>query len=114
MHSLPILSLAIWTPIIVGILVLAIGNDSNPGPSRWLALIGSIVGLIVTIPLITGFDNSSAALQFEEKAVWIDRFNISYHLGVDGLSMWFVVLTALITVVTIISAWEVITVRVAQ
>jgi NADH-quinone oxidoreductase subunit M len=114
MHSLPILSLAIWTPIIVGILVLAIGNDSNPGPSRWLALIGSILGLIVTIPLITGFDNASAALQFEEKAAWIDRFNISYHLGVDGLSMWFVVLTALITVVTIISAWEVITVRVAQ
>ena len=114
MHSLPILSLAIWTPIIVGILVLAIGNDSNPGPSRWLALIGSILGLIVTIPLITGFDNASAALQFEEKAAWIDRFNISYHLGVDGLSMWFVVLTALITVVTIISAWEVIKVRVAQ
>ena len=114
MHSLPILSLAIWLPIIVGILVLAIGNDSNPGPSRWLALIGSVIGLIVTIPLITGFDNSSAALQFEEKAVWIDRFNISYHLGVDGLSMWFVVLTALITVITIISAWEVITVRVAQ
>jgi NADH-quinone oxidoreductase subunit M len=114
MHSLPILSLAIWLPIIIGILVLAIGNDSNPGPSRWLALIGSILGLLVTIPLITGFDRTSAALQFEEKAVWIDRFNISYHLGVDGLSMWFVVLTALITVVTIISAWEVITVRVAQ
>jgi NADH-quinone oxidoreductase subunit M len=114
MHSLPILSLAIWLPIIVGILVLAVGNDSNPGPSRWLALIGSILGLIVTIPLITGFDNASAALQFEEKSVWIERFNISYHLGVDGLSMWFVVLTALITVITIISAWEVITVRVAQ
>ena len=114
MHSLPILSLAIWLPIIVGILVLAIGNDSNPGPSRWLALIGSILGLIVTLPLITGFDNSSAALQFEEKSVWIERFNISYHLGVDGLSMWFVVLTALITVITVISAWEVITVRVAQ
>ncbi len=114
MHSLPILSFAIWLPIIVGILVLAIGNDGNPGQSRWLALIGSILGLIVTILLITGFDNSSAALQFEEKLVWIERFNISYHLGVDGLSMWFVVLTALITVITIISAWEVITVRVAQ
>ncbi|CAH2773223.1 MAG: NADH-ubiquinone oxidoreductase chain M (EC [Candidatus Burkholderia crenata] len=114
MHSLPILSFAIWLPIIVGILLLAIGNDGNPGQSRWLALIGSILGLIVTILLITGFDNSSAALQFEEKLVWIERFNISYHLGVDGLSMWFVVLTALITVITIISAWEVITVRVAQ
>ncbi|AME22487.1 MULTISPECIES: NADH-quinone oxidoreductase subunit M [Burkholderiaceae] len=114
MHSFPILSLAIWLPIIVGILVLAVGNDSNPAPSRWLALIGSILGLIVTIPLITGFDNSSAALQFEENVSWIQRFNISYHLGVDGLSMWFVVLTALITVITVIAAWEVITVRVSQ
>ena len=114
MHSLPILSLAIWLPIIVGILVLAVGNDSNPGPSRWVALIGSVAGLLVTIPLITGFDRSTAALQFEEKANWIERFNISYHLGVDGISMWFVVLTALITVIVVISAWEVITVRVAQ
>jgi NADH-quinone oxidoreductase subunit M len=114
MHSLPILSLAIWLPIIVGILVLAVGSDSNPGPTRWIALIGSVAGLLVTIPLITGFDNSSAALQFEEKTSWIERFNITYHLGVDGLSMWFVVLTALITVIVVISAWEVITVRVAQ
>jgi NADH-quinone oxidoreductase subunit M len=114
MHSLPILSLAIWLPIIVGILVLAVGNDSNPGPSRWIALIGSIAGLLVTIPLITGFDRTTAALQFEEKANWIERFNISYHLGVDGISMWFVVLTALITVIVVIAAWEVITVRVAQ
>ncbi|SAL51788.1 NADH dehydrogenase subunit M [Caballeronia sordidicola] len=114
MHSFPILSLAIWLPIIVGILVLAVGNDNNPAPARWLALIGSILGLVVTIPLITGFDNSTAALQFEENVSWIERFNISYHLGVDGLSMWFVVLTALITVITVISAWEVITVRVSQ
>lgn len=114
MHSFPILSLAIWLPIIVGILVLAVGNDNNPAPSRWIALIGSILGLAVTLPLITGFDNSSAALQFEENVSWIERFNISYHLGVDGLSMWFVVLTALITVITVIAAWEVITVRVAQ
>jgi NADH-quinone oxidoreductase subunit M len=114
MHSFPILSLAIWLPIIVGIIVLAVGNDNNPAPSRWIALIGSILGLVVTLPLITGFDNSSAALQFEENVSWIERFNISYHLGVDGLSMWFVVLTALITVITVIAAWEVITVRVAQ
>jgi NADH-quinone oxidoreductase subunit M len=114
MHSFPILSLAIWLPIIVGVLVLAVGNDNNPAPSRWIALIGSILGLVVTIPLITGFDNSSAALQFEENVSWIERFNISYHLGVDGLSMWVVVLTALITVITVIAAWEVITVRVAQ
>ncbi|MDR5771884.1 MULTISPECIES: NADH-quinone oxidoreductase subunit M [unclassified Caballeronia] len=114
MHSFPILSVAIWLPIVFGVLVLAIGNDHNPAPARWVALIGSVLGLIVTIPLITGFDTSTAALQFVEQANWIERFNITYHLGVDGISMWFVVLTALITVIVVIAAWEVITERVSQ
>jgi NADH-quinone oxidoreductase subunit M len=114
MHSFPILSTAIWLPIVFGLLVLAVGNDKNPGPARWLALLGSLLGLAVTIPLITGFDSSTAALQFVEKSTWIDRFNISYYLGVDGISMWFVVLTALITVIVVIAAWEVITVNVSQ
>ena len=64
--------------------------------------------------MITGFDSSTAALQFVEQANWIERFNITYHLGVDGISMWFVVLTALITVIVVIAGWEVITERVAQ
>ncbi|SAK80212.1 NADH dehydrogenase subunit M [Caballeronia fortuita] len=114
MHSFPILSVAIWLPIIFGLLVLAVGNDRNPAPARWVALIGSVLGLIVTIPLITGFDTSTAALQFVEQSNWIERFNISYHLGVDGISMWFVVLTALITVIVVIAGWEVITERVSQ
>ncbi|SAK39769.1 NADH dehydrogenase subunit M [Caballeronia calidae] len=114
MHSFPILSVAIWLPIIFGLLVLAVGNDRNPAPARWMALVGSVLGLIVTIPLITGFDTSSAALQFVEQSNWIERFNITYHLGVDGISMWFVVLTALITVVVVIAGWEVITERVSQ
>ena len=114
MHSFPILSVAIWLPIVFGLLVLAVGSDQNPGPARWVALIGSILGLLVTIPLITGFDSSTAALQFVEQANWIERFNITYHLGVDGISMWFVVLTALITVIVVIAGWEVITERVAQ
>ncbi|SAL38027.1 NADH dehydrogenase subunit M [Caballeronia terrestris] len=114
MHSFPILSVAIWLPIVFGVLVLAVGSDTNPAPARWVALIGSILGLLVTIPLITGFDSSTAALQFVEQANWIERFNITYHLGVDGISMWFVVLTALITVIVVIAGWEVITTRVAQ
>ncbi|MCL7038710.1 hypothetical protein MKW94_005261 [Papaver nudicaule] len=93
---------------------IAVGNDKNPGTARWVALIGSLLGLAVTIPLITGFDSSTAALQFVEKSTWIERFDIAYHLGVDGISMWFVVLTALITVIVVISAWEVITENVAQ
>ncbi|RQR37986.1 MULTISPECIES: NADH-quinone oxidoreductase subunit M [unclassified Burkholderia] len=114
MHAFPILSTAIWLPIVFGLLVLAVGNDKNPGAARWVALIGSLLGLAVTIPLITGFDSSTAALQFVEKSTWIERFHIAYHLGVDGISMWFVVLTALITVIVVISAWEVITENVAQ
>ncbi len=114
MHAYPILSIAIWLPILVGLVVLAIGSDRNPAPARWIALIGSVVSFIVTIPLITGFDSSTADLQFVEQASWIERFHISYHLGVDGISMWFVVLTALITVIVVIAGWEVITKNVAQ
>src|SRR5580693_8420261 len=114
MHAYPILSIAIWLPILVGLLVLAIGSDRNPAPARWIALIGSVLSFIVTLPLITGFDSSTADLQFVEKATWIERFNITYHLGVDGISMWFVVLTALITVIVVIAGWQVITKNVAQ
>jgi NADH-quinone oxidoreductase subunit M len=77
-------------------------------------LIGSIVSLAVTLPLFGGFDNSTAALQFVEKSMWIERFNVLYHVGVDGLSLWFVLLTAFITVIVVIAGWEVITERVNQ
>ncbi len=114
MHSFPILSTAIWLPIVFGLVVLAVGSAKHPGAARWIGLVGSLAGLAVTIPLITGFDSSTAALQFVEQSTWIERFNISYHLGVDGISMWFVVLTALITVIVVIAGWEVITENVSQ
>lgn len=114
MHTYPLLSIAIWMPIVFGLVILAIGSDKNPGPARWIALVGSILSFIVTIPLFTQFDASTAAMQFVEQSTWIERFNISYHLGVDGISMWFVVLTALITVIVVIAGWEVITKNVSQ
>lgn len=108
-----VLSFAIWLPIFFGLLVLAFGSDRSPGFVRWTALIGSVVSFIVTLPLVTGFDRSTAQMQFVEKFSWIERFNIQYYLGVDGISMWFVVLTAFITVIVVIAGWEVITERVA-
>jgi NADH-quinone oxidoreductase subunit M len=63
---------------------------------------------------VGGFDAGTAAMQFTEKMSWISRFNVHYHLGVDGLSLWFVPLTAFITVIVVISAWQVITDRVNQ
>ena len=109
-----LLSLAIWTPVFFGVVLLALGRDDQARVVRWFALIGAIISFLVTLPLYGGFDASSAAMQFVEKASWIARFNIHYHLGLDGISFWFVPLTAFITVVVVISAWEAITERVNQ
>lgn len=108
------LSLAIWTPIAFGVLLLAFGREEHARAVRWLALIGSLVALAVTVPLYVGFDNTTAAAQFVEKAMWIERFNVHYHLGVDGISFWFVPLTAFITLIVVIASWESITERVNQ
>ncbi|WP_020654635.1 NADH-quinone oxidoreductase subunit M [Massilia niastensis] len=110
----PYLSLAIWLPILFGVIVLAIGRDTNKGMVRMMSLVGAVVSLLPTIPLITNFDNAAHGMQFYEQAAWVDRFNIFYKLGVDGLSLWFVPLTAFITVIVVLSAWEVIEERVAQ
>ena len=109
-----LLSLAIWTPIFFGAVLLAFGRDDQARTVRWIALIGAIVSLLVTLPLYSGFDVGTSAMQFVEKAPWIDRFNVSYHVGLDGISFWFVLLTAFINLVVIISAWEAITERVNQ
>jgi NADH-quinone oxidoreductase subunit M len=109
-----LLSLAIWLPIVFGVLILAVGRDSRPGFTRVLTLVGSLVSLAVTIPLITGFDNAHHGMQFAESHEWVSAFNIFYKLGIDGLSLWFVPLTAFITVIVVISAWQVIETRIAQ
>ena len=110
----PYLSLAIWLPIVFGALILALGRDTNAGLVRIGALIGAIISLAATIPLITNFDNAAHGMQFVESSKWIDTFNIYYSLGIDGLSLWFVPLTAFITVIVVISAWQVIEKRIAQ
>lgn len=113
-NTFPWLTLAIFVPIVFGLLVLAVGRDDRPGLTRGLSLIGSIAGFLVTIPLYTGFDSKTAAMQFVEKASWIEAFNVNYHLGIDGISLWFVLLTAFITIIVVLAGWEVITSRVAQ
>ncbi|MBW8760797.1 MAG: NADH-quinone oxidoreductase subunit M, partial [Burkholderiales bacterium] len=108
------LNLAIWLPILAGVVLLAMGRDDNARAVRWLSLVFALASFLVTLPLITGFDTAQAGMQFQTDLTWIERFNAHYRLGVDGISVWFVLLTALITVVVVISAWEVITERVNQ
>jgi len=114
MSTYPLLSLAIWVPIVAGLFVLATGNDRNAPLARMLALIGAIAGFMVTIPLWTGFDLNQGGMQFVELQTWIPRFNINYHLGTDGISMLFVILNSFITIIVVAAGWEVIQERVAQ
>lgn len=114
MSNYPLLSLAIWVPILAGVIVLMTGGDRNAPLARVLALIGAIAGFLVTIPLWTDFDVSHSGMQFVELHNWIPRFNINYHLGVDGISMLFVLLNAFITIIVVAAGWEVIKTKVAQ
>jgi NADH-quinone oxidoreductase subunit M len=109
-----LLSLAIWTPIAFGVVLLALGRDEQARAVRWVALIGAVISFLVTLPLYFDFKLGTAAMQFVEKAPWISRFNVNYHVGLDGISLWFVLLTAFINVVIVIAGWEVITRRVNQ
>ena len=114
MTDIPLLSLAIWVPIIGGLLVLATGSDRNAPLARMLALAVAVAGFVVTIPLYTGFDVGTSAMQFVELQSWVPRFNINYHLGVDGISVLFVLLNAFITIIVVAAGWQVIQNKVAQ
>jgi NADH-quinone oxidoreductase subunit M len=108
-----LLSFSIWVPIAFGVAVLAMADDAKPAPARWLALVGSIAGFAVCIPLWTGFQ-PVATMQFTEMASWIPRFNVNYHLGVDGISMPLILLNSLMTILVVVAHWEVITDKVGQ
>jgi NADH-quinone oxidoreductase subunit M len=109
-----LLSLSIWIPILGGLAVMTTGRDKSATITRWVALITAVVGFLVTIPLYTGFDPSTAALQFVENVPWIERYKIGYYLGVDGLSMWFVILNSFTTILVVIAGWVVIEKQPAQ
>ncbi len=112
--DLPLLSLVIWTPIIGGLLVLFFSKDEQAPLARVIALAVSVLTFLLTIPLWTGFDKSTYQMQFVEYASWIPAFNINYHLGVDGISMPLILLTAFSTVLVVIAGWEVIKYKAAQ
>jgi NADH-quinone oxidoreductase subunit M len=112
MHA-HLLSVLIWLPIAAGVVVLLLG-DRNIAAGRWLALAASVATLAVSLPMLAHFDTGTAAYQFVESAPWIPRFNAAYALGVDGISLPLVVLTALMTIPVVIAGWTVIKVRAAQ
>ncbi|MEY3579231.1 MAG: hypothetical protein RI984_335 [Pseudomonadota bacterium] len=112
--TIPYLSLAIWVPIAFGALVLTRAADENARLARILALFGAIVSFLVTLPIVLNFDAQAHGMQFVESVPWIGRFNIFYALGIDGISLWFIPLTAFMTIIVVIAGWEVIQQRVSQ
>ena len=114
LFGFPLISLVIWLPILIGILVFATGGDNNARLAKWVALIGSIMGLLVAIPLYMQFDPTMVGMQFVEYHTWIERFNIHYHLGIDGISMPLILLNCFITPLVVIAGWQVISNRVSQ
>lgn len=106
--TVPFLSLAIWTPVLAGLVVLATGGDRNAAMARLIALVGAVAGFLVTLPLYVHFNLQTSGMQFVELAQWIPQFNVNYHLGVDGISMLFLLLNSLITVVVVLAGWQVI------
>jgi len=113
MTSAPWLSLSIWIPILFGLVVLAF-SDRHAAQVRQISLIGAVLGLAASLPLYAGFNTQTSAMQFSELSPWIPRFNINYHLGVDGISVLFILLNSFITVLVVLAGWESIKQRVAQ
>ena len=110
--TMPLLSLLIWIPIIGGAMTLALGH--RPDASRWFALFVALASLVLSVQLYQSFDSSQVAMQFVERHDWIASYHINYALGVDGISVALIALTALTTVLVIIGAWTSITERVHQ
>ncbi len=110
-----ILSLLIWLPIVGGVVVLATGTgDRNPEAARWVALVFALLTLALCVPLLLGFDSNSYHMQFVENYSWIPWVHARYALGVDGISILFIVLTCFTNVVIVLAAWKSVTRKVGQ
>ncbi|HUG78702.1 MAG TPA: NADH-quinone oxidoreductase subunit M [Burkholderiales bacterium] len=110
----PLLSLAIWVPIAAGLAVLAAGGERHAKLQRSLALAGAALGFLVTLPLYLQFEIGNPGMQFIESAPWIERFNVNYHLGVDGISVLFVLLNSFITLLVVVAGWTAVETRLSQ
>lgn len=108
-----LLSLIIWLPMLTAVIVLALG-EKRAALARWAALAGSLLVLALSVKMWADFAPVVASLQFVENVPWIPAFAINYQLGVDGIAMPLVLLTAIITSVVLVAGWDVITTKICQ
>jgi len=107
-----LLALLIWVPIVGGFVVLGLGRRESA--AKWLSLCVSILALLLSIPLWTGFKTGIAEMQFVEHTAWIPSIHADFNIGVDGLSMPLILLTTFTTVLIVIASWTNVAKRIAQ
>ncbi|MBL6958044.1 MAG: NADH-quinone oxidoreductase subunit M [Rhodospirillales bacterium] len=116
MSHFPILSLLTFLPLVGAVFILSIRGTEEvvARNARHVALWASVITFLLSLYLWFAFDPTTAAFQFVEKAEWMPEFGINYHMGVDGISILFVLLTTLLTPVCVLSSWESVTTRVKE
>ncbi len=101
----PILSTLIFVPLIGASVLLFIGRAQDK-LIKWVALVVSIAAFVLSIPLFTAFDKTTHLMQFVEMHEWIPEWNITYFLGVDGISVLFILLSTLVTILCVLISWN--------
>lgn len=109
----PLISTLLTVPF-VGALILVLFPATQERLIKIFALVISLITFVISLPLYFAFDNTVAGFQFEENLVWIDRLSVNYHVGIDGISLFIVLLTTLLTVLAILSSWSAITTRIKE
>ena len=106
LDDLPILSVITFLPVIGAIILLSIRGEEAvvAQQSRQVALLVTVTTFLLSLTIWFGFDSSTAAFQFEEKVEWLPQFNMAYRMGVDGISMPFVILSTFLTTICILAS----------
>src|SRR4029079_17750582 len=116
MSSWPILSVVTFLPLVGALFCLVVNGpkEAVDRNCRSAALITSLVTFLISLVLWVRFDPTKAGFQFEEKLAWVPALNIGYHMGIDGISLFFVLLSTLLTPICILASWEAVQVRVKE
>jgi NADH-quinone oxidoreductase subunit M len=111
---LPWLSFLIWTPILGGLILLRANAAQHADRARYMALAISLFSVLMCVPLYYYYDPSTYAMQFIENIDWINALSIRYQLGVDGISLTFIILSAFTSLIVVMAAWNTVNEKVAQ
>ncbi len=102
-----LLSVVMWTPIFAGCVLLAFSGQRYQRFVRWWALLWALADFALSLLLYVRFSNAEAGMQFVENVPWIPSINVNYHIGVDGISLWLILLNTFITVLAVLASWNI-------